>query len=93
MPDYRRAWDPSGTCFFKDNVLRRHGDDRLTRHIEILRNVVGQVRQAHPCAIHGWVVLPDHLHCVIELPPGGADFALRWRLVGSAAAGGLQRPD
>jgi len=27
------------------------------------------------------VVLPDHLHCVIELPPGDADFPLRWRLI------------
>ena len=34
-----------------------------------------------PFKIHGWVVLPDHLHCVIELPPGDADFATRWRLI------------
>jgi putative transposase len=25
--------------------------------------------------------LPDHPHCVIELPPGDADFATRWRLI------------
>jgi putative transposase len=29
------------------------------------------------------VVLPDHLHCVIELPIDDADFALRWRLIKS----------
>ncbi|HEY0661198.1 MAG TPA: transposase, partial [Lysobacter sp.] len=28
-----------------------------------------------------WVVLPDHLHCIIELPPDDADFAMRWRLI------------
>lgn len=38
-------------------------------------------RQSHPFLIHGWVVLPDHLHCVIELPPADHDFALRWRLI------------
>jgi REP element-mobilizing transposase RayT len=27
------------------------------------------------------VVLPEHLHCVIELPPGDADFATRRRLI------------
>jgi putative transposase len=27
------------------------------------------------------VVLPEHLHCVIELPPGDSDFATRWRLI------------
>jgi putative transposase len=26
-------------------------------------------------------VLPEHLHCVIELPSGDADFATRWRLI------------
>jgi putative transposase len=42
---------------------------------------VRTVRRAHPFRIHGWVVLPDHLHAVIELPPGDADFATRWRLI------------
>lgn len=39
------------------------------------------VRRDFPFEIHAWVVLPDHLHCVIELPDGDADFALRWRLI------------
>jgi putative transposase len=39
------------------------------------------VRKRHPFLIHGWVVLPDHLHCVIELPPDDADFSTRWRLI------------
>jgi len=34
-----------------------------------------------PFRIHGWVVLPEHLHCVIELPPGETDFAVRWRII------------
>ncbi len=27
------------------------------------------------------VVLPDHIHAVWTLPPGDADFSLRWRLI------------
>jgi len=81
MPDYRRVWHPGGTYFFTVNLLQRHGSDLLIRHIDILRNVVQQVRKHHPFRIHGWVVLPDHLHCVIELPHCDADFALRWRLI------------
>jgi REP-associated tyrosine transposase len=53
----------------------------LVRHIDDLRGVVARVRSAHPFAIHGWVVMPDHLHCVISLPKGDTDFALRWRLI------------
>jgi len=81
MPDYRRAWMPGGTYFFTVNLLQRQDNDLLTRHIDILRETVTSVRQRHPFTIHGWVVLPDHLHCVIELPPNDADFATRWRLI------------
>ena len=81
MPDYRRAWYPGGTYFFTVNLLKRHGNDLLVRHIDALREIVRRVRERHPFRIHGWVVLPDHLHCVIELPVGDADFATRWRLI------------
>jgi putative transposase len=81
MPDYRRAWYPGGTYFFTVNLLQRQGNNLLTRHIDLLRDVVKSVRHRHPFKIHGWVVLPEHLHCVIELPPGDADYATRWRLI------------
>jgi putative transposase len=81
MPDYRRAWYPGGTYFFTVNLLQRRGNDLLTRHIGQLRDAVRSVQLRHPFHIHGWVVLPDHLHCVIELPSNYADFAVRWRLI------------
>ncbi|MGV3629322.1 MAG: REP-associated tyrosine transposase [Betaproteobacteria bacterium] len=81
MSDYRRTWHPGGTYFFTLNLLQRHGNDLLTRHVALLREVVRSVRHRRPFHIHGWVVLPEHLHCVIELPPGDADFATRWRLI------------
>lgn len=81
MPDYRRAWQPGGTYFFTVNLLQRRDNNLLTRHIDLLRAAVKIVRRRHPFIIHGWVVLPEHMHCVIELPPGDADFATRWRLI------------
>ena len=83
MPDYRRAWHPGGTYFFTVNLLQRRGNDLLTRHIDKLRTVVQSVRTRHPFIIHGWVVLPEHLHCVIELPENDTDFSTRWRLIKS----------
>ena len=70
MPDYRRARHPGGTYFFTLTLLRRHDNDLLTRHIQHLREAVRVVRRTHPFDIHGWVVLPDHLHCVVQLPEG-----------------------
>lgn len=81
MADYRRLWCPGGTYFFTVTLLRRRGNDLLVRHVDVLRDAVRRVRQAHPFIIHGWVVLPDHLHCVMELPEGDADFSSRWRLI------------
>jgi putative transposase len=81
MPDYRRAWHPGGTYFFTVNLLQRQGNDLLINHIDLLRTAVKTVHQGHPFKIHGWVVLPEHLHCVIELPADDADFATRWRLI------------
>jgi putative transposase len=81
MPNYLRHWRPGGTYFFT-HVLRARGDnDLLVRHIEALREAVRITRRKHPFGILGWVVLPDHLHCVIELPAGDADFARRWCLI------------
>ena len=81
MPNYRRAWHPGGTYFFTVNLLQRHNNDLLIRKIDTLRQTVKSVKQRHPFIIHAWVVLPNHLHCVIELPTGDTDFPLRWRLI------------
>ena len=81
MPNYRRAWHPGGTYLFTVNLLQRHGNDLLVKNADLLRKVVRSVQARHPFRIHGWVVLPEHMHCVIELPPGDADFATRWRLI------------
>ena len=93
MPDYRRAWHPGGTYFFTVNLLRRQGNDLLTRHVDVLRETVRSVRKRYPFHIHGWVVLPEHLHCVIELPPGDADFATRWRLIKMGFSKALPRDE
>ncbi|WP_449369369.1 REP-associated tyrosine transposase [Undibacterium arcticum] len=81
MPNYRRAWHPGGTYFFTVSLLERPSNDLLVRHIDPLRDAVRHVRINHPFIIHAWVVLPDRLDCVIELPPGDIDFATRWRLI------------
>lgn len=79
--DYRRVWHAGGTYFFTVNCLQRRDNDVLTRHIDVLRDVITKVKNTHPFIIHAWVVLPEHMHCVIELPEGDSDFATRWRLI------------
>jgi len=93
MPNYRRAYVAGGTWFFTVNLLQRHDNNLLVREIELLRRVVQQVRQKHPFHIDAWVVLPEHLHCVLTLPTGDSDFSLRWRLIKSAFSRALPKDE
>ncbi|MDD2833612.1 MAG: transposase [Methylotenera sp.] len=80
--EYRRIWHQGGTYFFTVNLLNRQ-NDLLVRHIQILREAIQKVKTKYPFKIHAWVVLPEHMHCVLELPLNDADYALRWRLIKS----------
>ena len=83
MPNYRRAFVPGGTWFFTVNLLEWCGNNLLIREIDLFRQIVRRVKQAHPFHIDAWVVLPEHMHCLFTLPPGDSDFSLRWRLIKS----------
>jgi putative transposase len=89
VPDYRRARVPGGTYFFTVNLLERHPNDLLTRHVDILRDAVRRVRQRYPFHIDAWVLLPDHLHAIWTLPPGDDDYSGRWRFIKQCFSRGL----
>jgi putative transposase len=80
MPDYRRFRVPGGTYFFTINLLDRRSD-LLVRHIDALREAVRRTRRERPFVIDAWVVLPDHMHCVITLPAGDDDFSNRIKAI------------
>jgi putative transposase len=42
-----------------------------------------KTQKERPFEIAAMVLLPDHLHCLWQLPPGDDDFSTRWRLVKS----------
>ena len=51
MPNYRREWCKSGTYFFTVNLLQRQNNNLLTKHIDLLREVVFSVKQRYPSLI------------------------------------------
>lgn len=55
----------------------------MIERIDELRATFVSVRAERPFEIDAIVVLPDHLHCIWTLPPGDADYALRWREIKS----------
>ena len=80
MSFYRRMRLPGQTFFFTVN-LAKSGGDGLVRHIDLLRRAYRATVAEHPVHCHAMVVLPDHLHAVWTLPPGDADFSIRWRKI------------
>lgn len=81
MSDYRRARE-QGACYFF--TLVSHQRRPLLTEAPVraaLRGAIEQVRQSYPFIIKGWVLLPDHLHCLWQLPPGDAEFSLRWSMI------------
>ncbi|MFN6971897.1 MAG: REP-associated tyrosine transposase [Rheinheimera sp.] len=78
--DYRRQWRLGGCYFFTHTLLDR-SQTLLTDQIELLRTAFRLVKNRYPFFIHAMVVLPDHFHCVLELPEGEHDFSIRFRLI------------
>ena len=97
MPNYRRFRVPGGTWFFT-LALQDRRSDLLTRHIDALRIAVCETRRRRRFIINAWVVLPDHMHCVITLPRGDCDFsnrikAMKIRFVRQIAATERRSPE
>ncbi len=81
MPNYRRANVAGGAYFFTLVTYRRQRflcDDDVRA---ALRDGINKTRQQLPFEIDAWVLLPDHLHCIWQLPEGDADFAKRWAMI------------
>ena len=46
-----------------------------------LRRAIKQVQITHPFIIKAFVVLPEHLHAIWEMPDGDFDYSKRWAQV------------
>jgi putative transposase len=80
MSRFRRAAFGS-TYFFTVISHRRRPilcDDRIRQS---LRDAIQAVRVRRPFEIDGFVLLPDHLHCIWTLPDGDHDYSTRWSLI------------
>ena len=76
MPDYRRNQVPGHILLHGEFARPSFGI--AVAEIGALRESVRAVRARYPFHVDGWVVLPDHMHCVWTLPDRDCGFALRW---------------
>ena len=53
----------------------------LTDHFGALRAAVTLCKRVRPFTLDAWVVMPEHLHCLMTLPLGDTDFHGRWKTI------------
>jgi putative transposase len=80
MVRYRRNFVPGGTFFFTVALDDRRSST-LVDHVVLLRAAFRKTRDERPFSIDAVVILPDHLHAIMTLPPGDSDFSGRWRRI------------
>jgi putative transposase len=83
MRTYLRNRTPGALYFFTVNLAERRGNTLLTDRIDHLREAFRRTFATHLAVMDAAVVLPDHLHCIWQLPPGDDDYPARWRLIKS----------
>jgi len=82
MVNYRRVYVEGGTYFFTLTLKNRQAN-YLTAHIDALRESFAYVKKQYPFVIIAIVILPEHLHCVWQLPEGDDKYAMRRRSIKS----------
>ncbi|MDB5564313.1 MAG: hypothetical protein JWP84_879 [Tardiphaga sp.] len=80
MVQYRRNLIPGGTFFFTVTLADRRSS-ALVDHVGVLRTAFRNARNLKPFVIDAIVILPDHLHAILTLPDGDADFPGRWKSI------------
>lgn len=98
MPQYRRAFTPGGSYFL--TIVTEHRAPILTTDSARaqLHAAIDACRRDRPFDIDAIVLLPDHWHILLTLPPGDADYPTRIASIKAQfnrqylAAGGHEQP-
>jgi putative transposase len=88
MTSYRRAKIPGAAYFFTVNLAERQRATPV-EHIDLLKHSFREEKKVHPFQINALVILPDHLHAVLTLTDGDADYSGRWRRIKAAFSAAL----
>ncbi|MEK0363156.1 hypothetical protein V6943_12185 [Pseudomonas sp. CBC3] len=89
MSNYRRPQNEGGLYFF--TVVIQHRRPALTNRKPV--NCCAKRSSRSGGAFHSAFtpgLLPDHIHCIWELPEGDADFGKRWALIKAGVSKGVQ---
>jgi putative transposase len=78
MSNYRRAYIPGGTYCFTVVTHKRTPILCSEKAIQRLKTAFHYTQEKYPFKLEALVVMPDHLHCIWQLPQNDSDFSKRW---------------
>jgi len=96
MPNYRRSRREGGSFFLTLVTHQRRPILTTPSGRKFLHDAIASVEAARPFDLRGIVLIPDHLHLIMGLPQGDADYSTRIGLIKKAftkaylAAGGTE---
>ncbi len=79
MSNYRRAKSEGATYFFTVVTRDRKPWFAKEANIKVLREAFQITMNERAFILEAAVILPDHLHCIWQLPENDSDFSGRWR--------------
>ncbi|HNO78024.1 MAG TPA: transposase [Phycisphaerae bacterium] len=81
MPQYRRKREPGASYFFTVVTQNRRPIFNDPSARSLLRRAFEKTDNQMPFELWAIVLLPDHLHCIWNLPEGDSDFSARWSAI------------
>jgi putative transposase len=81
VSDYRRYFVKGGTYFFTLVTYGRRPILTTGEGRRFLRESILAVHKEQPLQLIATVLLPDHWHCVISLPPADSDYSTRLKKI------------
>jgi len=81
MSYYRRLYQQGGIYFFTLVTSGRQPILAEQNTLIRLKQAFRYTMKKHPYEIKGLVILPDHLHCIWQLPENDHDFSKRWNMI------------
>jgi len=78
MSQYIRSYIPGATYFFTLVAYERRKIFCERDFLQAFRHSIKRVQQQEPFEILAWVQLPDHLHCIWQIPDDEANYSRRW---------------
>ena len=89
MSEYLRLYQPGGSYFFTVVTHQRVQILSQPGNIFRLHSAFHKVIKKHPFTLEAFVILPDHIHCIWQMPARDSNYSTRWRLIKSYFSGGF----